>query len=90
MTNPPDNSTLINICIIPNNTINEECIKISQSLESKSTIFVLDGKTKFAHMTIYMARFSNDDINKVIEAGLGKIVTKLLLKNSFVTVKKPT
>lgn len=68
MINPPENSTLINICIIPNSTIGEECIKISQTLKSEKTMFVLDGKIKFAHMTIYMARFSNNNINEAIES----------------------
>ena len=68
MKTPPNNSVLINVCIIPNNTIIEKCIKISRSLESEGTMFILDGKTKFPHMTIYMARFSNNTIDKAIQS----------------------
>ena len=65
---PPENSTLINVCIIPNETVSNKCIRLSQSLKSDGTMFVLDGKTKFAHMTIYMARFANNEINNVISS----------------------
>jgi len=65
---PPANSTLINVCIIPNETVSNECIQLSQSLKSEGTMFVLDGKTKFAHMTVYMARFANNEINNVISS----------------------
>ncbi len=61
----PENSTLINICIIPNKQVSETFVSISQSLKSDQTMFVL-GEDKFAHMTVYMARFANKDIDKVV------------------------
>ena len=64
----PQNSTLINVCIIPSDEVGKEYIKISQSLKSNDTVFVLDGETKFPHMTVYMARFANNQVDNVVEA----------------------
>jgi hypothetical protein len=61
----PQNSTLINICILPDEAVTKECIKLSQSLESAQTMFVL-GNGLFPHMTVYMARFPDDEINNVV------------------------
>ncbi|OGZ70259.1 MAG: hypothetical protein A2904_01170 [Candidatus Staskawiczbacteria bacterium RIFCSPLOWO2_01_FULL_33_9] len=66
MKTPPKDSVIINICIIPPFDIGETCVNLSQSLKSDSTMFVLDGKSKFAHMTVYMARFANSEIPKVL------------------------
>jgi 2'-5' RNA ligase superfamily len=63
----PANSTIINICVIPGNAVSEACVSISQSLETDGTLFVL-GDGKFAHMTVYMARFANDALDKVADA----------------------
>jgi len=68
MQTPPKDSVIINICIIPPDEVGKQCIDISQPLKSDSAMFVLDGKSKFAHMTIYMARFANDQVPYVIEA----------------------
>lgn len=61
----PGNSSIINICVIPNENVSTNCLSISQSLKSDDTVFVLGGD-KFAHMTAFMARFPNKDIEKVI------------------------
>lgn len=61
----PENTTLINICIVPNSQVGATCVSLSQSLESESTLFVLGGD-KFAHMTVYMARFADSEVEKVI------------------------
>lgn len=61
----PDNSTIINVCVIPSAEVGEECAAISQSLKSDNTLFVLGGD-KFAHMTTYMARFTDDQIENVV------------------------
>ncbi len=66
MKNLPKNSTIINICVIPPWDIGEICIKFSQLLKSNNTMFVLDGKSKFPHMTVYMARFANNVMPKVL------------------------
>lgn len=63
----PENSTLINVCIVPDEAVGREAVAISQSLKNEDTMFVL-GEGLFPHMTVYMARFSNDDINKVVAA----------------------
>ena len=76
MSNKPENSTIINVCIIPPEEIGNKCVGISQALKSDKTRFVLDGKSRFAHMTAYMARFADNQISNVIAA------TKNALKNT--------
>src|SRR4051812_26459145 len=63
---PPQNSTIINVCIVPPPEIGQRIVDISQSLKSEKTMFVLDGKNKFPHMTLYMARFHDDQLENVI------------------------
>ena len=65
--NKPINSSIINVCIIPNETVSASCVTLSQSLKTDSAILTL-GNGKFAHMTVYMARFSDDAINDVVSA----------------------
>jgi len=60
----PDNSSILNVCLIPSEGVSKLCEQASQSLKSKDTMFVL-GDGKFAHMTVFMARFANQDIEKV-------------------------
>lgn len=64
----PKNSVIINVCVIPSDEVGKQCIEISQSLKSEGTIFMLDGKNKFAHMTVYMARFSNNQVSNVLKS----------------------
>lgn len=66
--NPPKDSVIINICIIPSQNIGNKCVELSQSLKSDSTMFLLDGKSKFAHITLFMARFANGEIPNVLSA----------------------
>jgi hypothetical protein len=61
----PQNSTLINVCIVPDERVGTECVAISQSLKNDSILFVLGGDI-FAHVTAYMARFANDQIDAVV------------------------
>lgn len=63
--NKPENSNIINVCVIPDTRVGKECVTISQSLKSEDTAFVLGG-TLFAHMTVYMARFADTNIEKVV------------------------
>jgi hypothetical protein len=65
MMQKPSDSTIINVCVIPDERVSAECVSISQSLKNEDTLFVLGGD-KFAHMTAYMARFADDDIDKVV------------------------
>lgn len=66
MIQKPGNSTIINVCVIPSQEVGERCIALSQSLESEHTLFTLGGD-KFAHMTVYMARFADEAIQQVVE-----------------------
>lgn len=64
----PKDSVIINVCVIPSDGAGRQCVELSQSLESEGTMFVLDGKSKFAHMTVFMARFSESRIPDVLRA----------------------
>lgn len=64
----PNNSTLINVCVIPPKGVASQCVRLAQKLKADSTMSALDGKEKFAHMTLYMARFPDEAIEKVISS----------------------
>lgn len=64
----PENSTIINVCVIPSVEVGQECVEMSQSLKSTDPLFVLDGQSKFAHMTVFMARFADSKIDEVVKA----------------------
>lgn len=64
----PVNSTIINVCVIPPAEVGKECVGLSQALKTTDPLFVLDGASKFAHMTVFMARFSDDKISEVSKA----------------------
>lgn len=65
MTQKPESSTIINVCIIPSREVGERCAELSQSLQGEGTLFALGGD-KFAHMAVYMARFANEAIQQVV------------------------
>ena len=65
---PPKDSVIINVCIIPSQDVGNKCVELSQPLKSDSTMFVLDGKSKFAHMTVFMARFANSEVGNLLSA----------------------
>lgn len=67
MSMPPKNSLIINVCVIPTDEVGAQCVGISQSLKSEATMFTLDGKSKFAHMTVFMARFAENKISEILE-----------------------
>lgn len=62
----PANSTIINVCVIPDEPASAMCVALSQSLTNDDTLFVLGGD-RLAHMTAYMARFADTDIDKVVK-----------------------
>ena len=66
--NPPKDSIIINVCIIPTQEVGVKCVELSQSLKSDGTMFVLDGKSKFAHMTVFMARFGKREVPNILKA----------------------
>jgi len=63
---PLSDSVLLNVCIIPPASVGTMCIELSKSLDSKNTLFVLDGVNRFPHMTLFMARFPKSAIPEVI------------------------
>lgn len=73
--NKPEKSLIINVCIIPNQQVCNSYINISQSLKSEDAMFVL-GDGKFAHMTVFMARFAESEIQDVIES-VGEITKSM-------------
>jgi len=68
--NRPENSVLVNVHVTPSDEVARQCVAISQSLKSDGTMFVLDGVTKFPHMTVFMFRVANDHdrLREILEA----------------------
>jgi hypothetical protein len=64
---PPLHSVLLNVCILPDKKVASECIQMSQSLPSENVLFALDGKKRFTHMTVFMARFPEHVIERVLQ-----------------------
>ena len=64
----PDNSVLVNVHVTPSDEVGDQCVKISQSLKSDGTMFVLDRESKFPHMTVFMFRVANDRVAEVVKA----------------------
>jgi hypothetical protein len=67
MSSVPPKSTIINICIMPSAKVCSQCVQLSQSLKSEGTIFTLDGINRFAHMTVFMARFADSEVPNVLQ-----------------------
>lgn len=65
--NKPENSTIINVCVIPTPEVGAECVAMSQTLKNTNPLFGLDGKSKFAHMTVFMFRVADKDISAVVK-----------------------
>ncbi len=63
-----EKSELLNVCIIPSLEVSATCVELSNTLKSPDTLLTLDGITKFAHMTVFMARFPIQSQQKVIDA----------------------
>jgi 2'-5' RNA ligase len=62
-----DESTLLNVCMLPADKVALQCITISKGFSEDSVRFTL-GNGLFPHATLYMARFNNADIEKIAEA----------------------
>ncbi|MBX4201113.1 hypothetical protein KW786_03215 [Candidatus Parcubacteria bacterium] len=67
MSTPPSGSTLLNVCVIPSDQVGVECVRLSKLLPKEGKLFEL-GDGKFPHMTAYMARFGNDQVDNVVNA----------------------
>src|SRR3989344_3058596 len=78
MNTPPKGSVLVNVCIIPPAKVGEQCVVLAQSLK-EGTVSVLDGKTKFAHMTVAMLRVDEGDVPDIVKA----VGSALELQRSF-------
>lgn len=72
MNTPPENSLLLNVCIVPSGEVADQCVALAQPLKA-GTVSVLDGQTKFAHMTVVMLRIAKDDVAAAVEA-VGKVL----------------
>lgn len=66
MDKKPEDSLLINVCIVPSETVGTQCVDLSQSVASPDTLFALDGVSKFPHMTVFMARFARQEVENVL------------------------
>lgn len=68
MDKKPEDSVIINVCVIPSSEASAQCVDLSQMLKSDGAMFVLDGVTKFAHMTVFMFRVASGKVLDVIDA----------------------
>lgn len=72
-----ENSTvLLNVAVIPSAETAGEIEALSEELSNRGALFKIDGRTKHAHLTLYMARFSADRISDV-KNRLGRTVDEL-------------
>lgn len=62
----PSETLLLNLAIIPPGPVASIALDLSSQALSKGGIFCLDGATRFAHMTLYMARFHRHQVATVI------------------------
>lgn len=59
------NTVLLNIALIPSDEISAEVQILSRELSSQGALFEVDGQSRFAHLTVYMARFDSDRVDEV-------------------------
>lgn len=62
-----DNSVLLNVCMLPTQSVKQQCIAISQSINEELVRFKL-GAELFPHATLYMARFPEESVIEVAQA----------------------
>jgi hypothetical protein len=74
----PENSSIINVCIIPDEASSAAYVAMSQALKADTTLFVLGGD-RFAHMTAFMARFAEGEIPNIVS----NVEKALQTANSF-------
>ena len=63
MTHP---TTLLNVAILPPASTAVEVERLSATLQTCGGLFQVDGRQRFAHLTLYMARFANSAIDSVV------------------------
>lgn len=59
-------TTLLNVAILPPPSTAAEVERLSAALQTRGGLFQVDGKHKFAHLTLYMARFANSNIDSAV------------------------
>jgi hypothetical protein len=60
-------TTLLNVAILPTYSTSEEVEHLSAKLQALGGLFRIDGRERFAHLTLYMARFANSDIDSIMD-----------------------
>lgn len=61
-------TALLNVAIIPSDDVASDVALLSRDLQRHGGIFEIDNTNRFAHLTIYMARFSSDKLHMVQQA----------------------
>jgi hypothetical protein len=59
-------TTLLNVAILPPMSTAAEVERLSATLQTQGGLFRIDGKQRFAHLTLYMARFANLNIDSAV------------------------
>jgi hypothetical protein len=77
MREPP--TTLLNVAILPPDPASAEAASLSDQLHRRGGLFRIDGLRRFAHLTVYMARFATSDVGPVLE----KTATLLAAQRPF-------
>jgi len=72
-------STSLNIEISPTAEISQKAVKISQTFKPRGSLFTLDNKNYFPHITLYMAEFPIKNIKEILKT-LEQLTSKT---NSF-------
>jgi 2'-5' RNA ligase len=63
---------LLNVCIIPTDSVAQQCVEISQSFKEEDVRFKL-GSGLFPHSTVYMAQFDESRLGEVNAAFVAMI-----------------
>lgn len=61
-------TTLLNVAIVPPTPTATEVERLSAALRAHGGLFRIDGRQKLAHLTLYMARFANSNIEAAMAA----------------------
>src|SRR5205823_304904 len=92
ITTVPDDTLLLNVAVIPPAEIALEIAILSGELRAAGGIFEVDGKSRYAHLTLYMARFGVTSVPAVRErlaaALIGSAGVRLRHSGYFVTPGK--
>ena len=59
-------TTLLNVALLPTESTSTQIERLSAESEPLGGLFQLDGRQRFAHLTLYMARFADANIESVL------------------------